>query len=144
MMNTKDDRRDNSTLSIVSSTITAISHCIIFLRFVGNHGYVSLFPLMLKIIDAKSEKLGAVLNSLRNPKVIIIVAGQNHMLFSGISKNAHYLQNIFPSLEFHQFLCSVLVIWTSTLVTIDHVIQLYIIAIHYTVAMDTIWIKVIG
>ena len=38
-------------------------------RFVSSHGYVSLFPLMLKIIDPSSDKLAIVLNNLRNPNV---------------------------------------------------------------------------
>jgi len=40
------------------------------LRFVSHFGYISLFPFLLKILDAKSPKLGHILDDLRNPELI--------------------------------------------------------------------------
>lgn len=40
------------------------------LRFVDNFGYVSLFPFLLKLIDADNPKLGKILSDIRNPKLL--------------------------------------------------------------------------
>ncbi|XP_054712390.1 mannosyl-oligosaccharide glucosidase-like [Uloborus diversus] len=40
------------------------------LCFVDNFGYVSLFPMLLKIIDPANPKLGKILRDLKNPKLL--------------------------------------------------------------------------
>lgn len=39
-------------------------------QYVNSIGYVSLFPLILELIDPKSENLGLVLDQLRDPKLL--------------------------------------------------------------------------
>ncbi|XP_055935515.1 mannosyl-oligosaccharide glucosidase-like [Argiope bruennichi] len=40
------------------------------LQFVDNFGYISLFPFILKMVDAESPKLNKILSDIRNPNLL--------------------------------------------------------------------------
>lgn len=44
-------------------------------RFVNSFGYVNLFPFLLKMVSPHSDKLGYLLERLKNDSVCIVWSG---------------------------------------------------------------------